>query len=138
MTKILLSLLISLVIGCGEAHAQVIAPISNWPTDTDSLRLDSLVKAWNESQSVVFTLEQSPHAKEFTDTVPCIMLVSDTAMHRSPAFSLNGFAIRRHYWPYHPDYAVINEQMEIDVTDYLDERHRRIRYFVWISKNLKP
>jgi len=107
-------------------------------SDTVAMRkYQEKMKAFIDENSNLF-LSQPQHINEFTDTVPCIMLVSDTAMNRSLAFSLNGFAIRRHYWAYHPDYAVINEQMEVDITGYLDERHRRINYFVWISKNLKP
>jgi hypothetical protein len=72
------------------------------------------------------------------DTIPCIMLVSDTALTtyhvnayysipatdvicwNQNAFYVRGYEIRKHFWPYHPDYAIIDEEMSVETIGYLN------------------
>lgn len=82
---------------------------------------------------------QREGTESFKDTVKCVMLCSDTTgMARGLTYFQRGFEVRYHYWPSHPDYSVINEEMTITVIDYLDNKKRAIKSLVWQSQELEP
>lgn len=94
---------------------------------------------------------EPPHEKPFTDTVKCMMLCIDT-LEKLPkgiyaqfdadgtwhpgllVIWQRGYEIRKHYWPYHPDYSSWNEEMAIESVGYLDEKKKPLKYMVWLSK----
>lgn len=80
-------------------------------------------------------------APAVTDTIPCIMLVSDTVFHRGfSGIDANGHKdnnmglYNSHvFWMY--GYTVYT--MVYSETRYLGADKKPITYFVWMSKNLK-
>jgi hypothetical protein len=90
-------------------------------------------------------------AKTYIDTIPILMLVCDTITIKNISYSMNGlpvggwafwmkgYEIREHYWSYHPDYMIMNEQMSIRNIVYLDAEKKPLNknIVVWISLNIK-
>lgn len=55
-----------------------------------------------------------------------------------PTFVTYLLQIRKHYYPYHPDYMIINETPSIEVIGYLYENGMKLSKIVniWITKEL--
>lgn len=55
-----------------------------------------------------------------------------------PVFVTYLLQIRKHYYPYHPDCMIINEQKTIDIVGYLGENGEPLSRIinVWIAKKL--
>lgn len=55
------------------------------------------------------------------------------------ACHLKGYEVREFYWPYHPDYMIINERMSVRHIIYLDSQKKPLNenIVVWMSINLK-
>ena len=85
--------------------------------------------------------------KEFIDTVKVKALVSYDYSYSpkyddlkvEPVFVTYLMQIQKHYYPYHPDIMVINEQFSIEVVGYLGEHGEPLSKIinVWQTKIIK-